>query len=120
MLIFELCRSCEQLADISPDSELVAKVCDFGVSISAAHHTAGRRVDCPVWLAPEVMENKIYTEKADVYSIGVILWELLTRKAFFGEVSFMSLVEDKVSLPCISVLLIMSALFLLYYYYNLL
>jgi serine/threonine protein kinase len=49
-----------------------------------------------VWLAPEVMENKIYTEKADVYSIGVILWELISRKAFFGEVSFMSQIEDKV------------------------
>jgi serine/threonine protein kinase len=49
-----------------------------------------------VWLAPEVMANKIYTEKADVYSIGVILWELLTRKAFFGEIRFMSRLEDKV------------------------
>jgi serine/threonine protein kinase len=36
-----------QLADLSPDAEVVAKVCDFGVSLSAAHHTAGRRVDCP-------------------------------------------------------------------------
>jgi serine/threonine protein kinase len=49
-----------------------------------------------VWLAPEVMADKIYTVKADVYSIGVILWELLTRKAFFGEIRFMSLLEDKV------------------------
>lgn len=42
------------------------------------------------------MANKVYTEKADVYSIGVILWEILTRKAFFGEVSFMTILEDKV------------------------
>jgi serine/threonine protein kinase len=49
-----------------------------------------------VWLAPEVLQNKPYTEKADVYSVGVILWELFTRQKFFGEVSFMSLVEDKV------------------------
>jgi serine/threonine protein kinase len=49
-----------------------------------------------VWLAPEVMANKIYTEKADVYSIGVILWELLTREPFFGHVRFMSRLEDMV------------------------
>lgn len=35
------------LVDLSSDAELVAKVCDFGVSLSAAHSTAGRRVDCP-------------------------------------------------------------------------
>jgi serine/threonine protein kinase len=49
-----------------------------------------------VWLAPEVMAGKVYTEKADVYSIGVILWELVTRKPFFGEVRFMSQLEDMV------------------------
>jgi serine/threonine protein kinase len=49
-----------------------------------------------VWLAPEVSANKIYTVKADVYSIGVILWELLTRQNFFGNIRFMSILEDKV------------------------
>jgi len=84
------------LADVSPSAEVVAKVCDFGVSLSVANHTVGRRVDCPVWLAPEVMAGKIYTVKADVYSIGVILWELVTREFFFGEVRFMSQLEDMV------------------------
>jgi serine/threonine protein kinase len=55
-----------------------------------------------VWLAPEVMANKIYTEKADVYSIGVILWELLSRKPFFGEICFMSQLEDMVRALLIS------------------
>ena len=32
------------------------------------------------WMAPEVIGGHIYTEKADVYSYGVNLWELLTRK----------------------------------------
>ena len=32
------------------------------------------------WMAPEVIGGHIYTEKADVYSFGVNLWELLTRK----------------------------------------
>jgi len=81
---------------VSSEAEVVAKVCDFGVSFMASAQTAGRRVDCPVWLAPEVMANKVYTEKADVYSIGVILWELLTRSTIFAEVRFMNLLEDMV------------------------
>ena len=31
-------------------------------------------------MAPEVMDGHNYTEKADVYSYGIDLWELLTRK----------------------------------------
>ena len=32
------------------------------------------------WMAPEVIEGRSYTEKADVFSYGIILWELLTRR----------------------------------------
>lgn len=39
-----------------------------------------RVVDNPTWLAPEIMKKKPYTEKADVYAYGVILWEILTQK----------------------------------------
>jgi len=32
------------------------------------------------WMAPEVIEHKPYGEKADVFSFGVVIWELLTGK----------------------------------------
>lgn len=32
------------------------------------------------WMAPEVISHKQYNGKADVYSFGILLWELLTRK----------------------------------------
>jgi serine/threonine protein kinase len=32
------------------------------------------------WMAPEMFENdKEYTEKVDVYSFAIVLWELVTR-----------------------------------------
>jgi len=42
------------------------------------------------------MENKSFTEKADVYSVGVIFWELLTKQQIFSEVKFLSLIEKLV------------------------
>jgi serine/threonine protein kinase len=32
------------------------------------------------WMAPEIFENKPYSIKADVYSYGVVLWEIFTRR----------------------------------------
>ena len=31
-------------------------------------------------MAPEVIENKQYTLKADVYSFGIMVWEICTRR----------------------------------------
>ena len=38
------------------------------------------RIGTYQWMAPEVIRGFKYTEKADVYSYGIILWELATRK----------------------------------------
>jgi len=31
-------------------------------------------------MAPEVINGEDYSEKADVYSYGIILWEIITRQ----------------------------------------
>ncbi len=34
----------------------------------------------PCWVAPEIFRNEPYNEKVDVYSFGIVLWELFTGK----------------------------------------
>lgn len=64
------------------DRNWVVKVCDFGLS-RMKHHTYLSSKSCagtPEWMAPEVLRNEPANEKCDVYSFGVILWELTTTK----------------------------------------
>ncbi|KAM0896180.1 hypothetical protein ACQ4PT_007581 [Festuca glaucescens] len=62
------------------DKNWVVKVCDFGLSrikhdtFLSSRSTAGTAE----WMAPEVLRNEPSDEKCDVFSYGVILWELCT------------------------------------------
>ncbi|XP_022750095.1 serine/threonine-protein kinase EDR1-like [Durio zibethinus] len=64
------------------DKNWVVKVCDFGLS-RMKHHTflsSKSTAGTPEWMAPEVLRNEPANEKCDVYSFGVILWELVTLR----------------------------------------
>ncbi|XP_028796099.1 probable serine/threonine-protein kinase SIS8 [Neltuma alba] len=64
------------------DKHWVVKVCDFGLS-RLKHHTflsSKSTAGTPEWMAPEVLRNEPANEKCDVYSFGVILWELATTR----------------------------------------
>ena len=42
-----------------------------------------------LWLAPEIMAEEEYTEKADVFSFGIIVWEILMRMEPYEGMSLM-------------------------------
>ncbi|KAE9358101.1 hypothetical protein PF008_g2847 [Phytophthora fragariae] len=66
------------------DGSYGAKLCDFGVSrLRRAEETMTSGVGTAYWTAPEVLAGYKYSEKADVYSLGVVLTELDT-----GELPF--------------------------------
>ena len=48
------------------------------------------------WMAPETLSNAPYTTKADIYSFGLIIWEVITRRPFFEEFKFNAQIEVQV------------------------
>ncbi|CAA7043158.1 unnamed protein product [Microthlaspi erraticum] len=76
------------------DKNWVVKVCDFGLSrmkhstYLSSKSTAGTAE----WMAPEVLRNEPADEKCDVYSYGVILWELFTLQQPWGKMNPMQVV----------------------------
>lgn len=39
------------------------------------------------WMAPEIIEHKPYDRKADIFSFGIVLWELLTGKVPYADLT---------------------------------
>ena len=58
------------------NSEWSCKVSDFGISIVSSHTTHMTCIGTPIYMAPEVLAKDKYSEKADVFSFGVLLVEI--------------------------------------------
>ena len=72
-----------------------AKIADFGWTRTKAINMTSK-IGTFQWMAPEVIDGQIYTEKADVFSYGIILWEIAAR-----EPPYKNIMGTKVSLDVI-------------------
>ena len=72
------------------DENLHVKVCDFGLSqvkedglekLQDTDSVPGT----PLWMAPEVLLGKPFDASSDVYSFGIVLWEMLTKEEVYPE-----------------------------------
>lgn len=73
-------------ANIVVDDEYVAKLTDFGIAraLDASSMTrAGEVMGTPQYLAPEAAMGKEATPESDIYSLGVVAFQLLTGRLPF-------------------------------------
>ncbi len=72
--------------DLKPDNVLVidgvVRILDFGLSMSATGSSLSSGT--PIYMAPELFEGARYTAAADLYAIGVLIYQLLTGKHPFA------------------------------------
>ncbi|XP_071721209.1 uncharacterized protein [Rutidosis leptorrhynchoides] len=69
------------------DKNWTVKVGDFGLSRIKHQISMNTKTGkgTPQWMAPEILRNGKADEKSDVYSYGVVLWEIITEKIPWGD-----------------------------------
>jgi len=94
--------------DLKPQNIMVdedgnARIMDFGIarSLKAKGITgAGVMIGTPEYMSPEQVEGKEVDQRSDIYSLGVILYEMVTgRVPFEGDTPFTVGVKHKSEIP---------------------
>jgi serine/threonine protein kinase/tetratricopeptide (TPR) repeat protein len=94
--------------DLKPSNIIIdragnARILDFGIarSMGAKSRTgAGVMIGTPEYMSPEQVEGKEIDARSDIYSLGIILYEMLTgRVPFEGDTPFTVGVKQKSETP---------------------
>ncbi len=89
--------------NIMIDKEGNARIMDFGIarSLRAKGITgSGVMIGTPEYMSPEQVDGKEADQRADIYSLGIILYEMVTgRVPFEGDTAFSIGVKQKSEVP---------------------
>jgi fused-like protein len=78
--------------DIKPQNILISasgiiKICDFGFARAIDNKTMITSIKgTPLYMAPELLKEYPYNKKADLWSLGVILYELYVGQPPFIQI----------------------------------
>ena len=90
-------------SNIMIDKEGNARIMDFGIArfLKGKGITgAGVIIGTPEYMSPEQVEGKEADQRSDIYSVGIILYEMLTgRVPFEGDTPLSVAVKQKTELP---------------------
>eukprot|EP00001_Collodictyon_triciliatum_P178644 31858_2 len=64
---------------------LRVKITDFGFARAKAVNQTMTKCGTKAWIAPETLQGKRYDEKSDVFSYGIVAWEVTTRNHPYGD-----------------------------------
>lgn len=94
--------------DLKPNNIMIdrggnARIMDFGIARAVRVKSitgSGVMIGTPEYMSPEQVEGKEVDQRADIYSLGIILYEMLTAKIpFEGETPFTVGVKQKSEIP---------------------
>ena len=81
-------------ANIMIDGRGKARVTDFGVSVVAKEIQGAEAMSgTPAYMAPEQLTGKEVTQKSDIYSLGLVLYELFTGKRAYNSDNLLELMS---------------------------
>eukprot|EP01118_Nematostelium_gracile_P008547 TRINITY_DN2831_c0_g1_i3.p1 TRINITY_DN2831_c0_g1~~TRINITY_DN2831_c0_g1_i3.p1 ORF type:complete len:664 (-),score=133.62 TRINITY_DN2831_c0_g1_i3:48-2039(-) len=64
----------------SDKGKIFFKISDFGMSVVAVGSVYQSDNDVPIrWSSPEVLDKGLFSHKSDVYSYGIVLWEIWSK-----------------------------------------
>ncbi|ALC47645.1 maker248, partial [Drosophila busckii] len=75
------------------DDYSILKICDFGLVKSVASKNTELIGSIP-YRAPEIYNTKEYDEKCDVYSFGIVLWEVMSQKKPFENCNIVNIMNQ--------------------------
>jgi serine/threonine protein kinase/Tfp pilus assembly protein PilF len=94
--------------DLKPSNIMIdkngnARIMDFGIARSVEGKSmtgAGVMIGTPEYMSPEQVEGKDVDQRTDIYSLGIILYEMLTgRVPFEGDTALAVAVKQKTEMP---------------------
>jgi len=100
LIALELARGLEEIhargivhRDLKPSNVLLghsgeSKIADFGIALDASGETltqTGHALGTPLYMSPEQLLGERADTRSDLFSLGVVLYEMLTGKAPFAE-----------------------------------
>jgi serine/threonine-protein kinase len=81
-------------ANVMLDGAGKIRITDFGLaSVAASIQGADARAGTPAYMAPEQLAGREVTPKSDIYSLGLILYEILTGKRAFDATTLPELLK---------------------------
>eukprot|EP01102_Stenamoeba_stenopodia_P012507 TRINITY_DN3966_c0_g1_i1.p1 TRINITY_DN3966_c0_g1~~TRINITY_DN3966_c0_g1_i1.p1 ORF type:complete len:636 (+),score=125.14 TRINITY_DN3966_c0_g1_i1:69-1976(+) len=85
------------LLSVNSSNAITLKIADFGLAkFMDPHSLADTMCGSPLYMAPELLRNQKYTIKADLWSVGIIMFEMLTGSVPFkckNQVDLMKKIE---------------------------
>ncbi|XP_075997207.1 mitogen-activated protein kinase kinase kinase 10 [Genypterus blacodes] len=83
--------------------ERTLKITDFGLAREWHQTTKMSAAGTYAWMAPEVIKVSLFSKSSDVWSFGVLLWELLTGEVPYREIDALAVAYgvamNKLTLP---------------------